>query len=238
MSIERFSPIITPMCGRFAIYSKPADYLVSLTLDPPIEPCDAVENYNAHPTQYLPAVYQNNNTFRCDLLHWGLIPSWSKDTKIGYKTSNARSEIASEKPSFRHAYKHQRCLIPADGWYEWLREGANKQPYYHHRPDQQVSWLAGLWENWVDPKTGESIRSFTLLTKEAEGKAAEIHNRMPVIMQPGNFSTWLSHDLANKVDINELISKQPMVDFDIFPVSSNMNKPQFNNKECINSINL
>lgn len=109
------------MCGRFAIFSKPEDYLSQIGLAGQVESCAAVEHYNAYPTQDLPVLYRNqSHQLRCDLLHWGLIPSWSKDASIGFKTSNARSETAAEKPSFRHAFYKQRCLVPVDGWYEFI----------------------------------------------------------------------------------------------------------------------
>ncbi len=225
------------MCGRFAIFSKPQDYLASLALDGITSTCEAVENYNAYPTQYLPVIYQNHHhELRCDHLHWGLIPGWSKDTRIGFKTSNARSETAADKPSFRHAFKQQRCLIPVDGWYEWKREGRAKQPYYHHRHDQQVIWLGGLWENWMEPDTGESIRSFTILTQAAQGKASQIHNRMPVLINPDNFITWLDNQMNNKQHIDSLMQYHPETDFEIIPVSTNMNSPQYNNSRCIEAI--
>jgi len=225
------------MCGRFAIFSKPQDYMKSIMLDETVAPCDAIENYNAYPTQYLPVLYRSSQSaLLCDLLHWGLIPSWSKDASIGFKTSNARSETAADKPSFRHAFKKQRCLVPVDGWYEWKRDGENKQPYFHHRPDQQVTWLAGLWESWINPETSEPLKSFTILTQDAIGKAKNIHHRMPVIMNPGNALNWLDNRMNDKQLISSLMEYQPETDFEIYPVSKEMNSPKYRDKHCIEAI--
>lgn len=225
------------MCGRFAIFSKPDDYIQQLGLNEDISACPIIENYNAYPTQSLPVVYRNHeNIIRCDLLHWGLIPSWAKDNTIGYKTSNARSETAAEKPSFRHAFKKQRCLIPVDGWYEWKREGKNKQPYFHHRKDNQVTWLAGLWESWVNPETAEYIESFSVLTQDAKGNSAQIHNRMPVFINPNNSQGWLDSSLNDKQLIYNLTNYMPEDDYEIYPVSSKMNSPKFQGQGCIDQI--
>jgi len=222
------------MCGRFAIFSRPEDYLDQLSLDEAIRPCEAVEYYNAYPTQALPAVYRDPKVgLRCELLHWGLIPSWAKDIKIGYKTANARWETAAEKPSFRHAIKQQRAIVPVDGWFEWLREGKQKQPYYHHRPDGQVIWLAGLWEHWINPETSEPLRSFTLLTQDAQGKVAKIHNRMPVCMKPENVPLWLDNQLQARDKIEAIIQDIPKPNYDIYPVTPAMNSPKHQGEDSV-----
>ena len=226
------------MCGRFAIFSKPDEYIQQLGLEAPSSSCPVVANYNAYPTQSLPVLYRDHeNALRCELSHWGLIPSWAKDDSIGFKTSNARSETAAEKPSFKHAFKKQRCLIPVDGWYEWKRDGKNKQPYYHYQ-DQQVTWLAGLWENWTDPRTGKPLHSFTILTQDAKGKARKIHNRMPVFLNSENAENWLDSQLIDTQHVYALMQYLPESDFNIFPVSKTMNSPKINNPSCIKPVDL
>lgn len=226
------------MCGRYSIYTKPADYLTSLGVGEPVSACDPVENYNAYPTQDLPVLYRDTqNSLRCDLLHWGLIPSWSKDKSIAFKLSNARSETAADKPSFRHSFKQQRCMIPIDGYYEWVRDGKNKQPYYHHRVDNQIIWLAGLWENWVSKESGESIRSFTILTQDAVGKASDIHNRMPVFVDgSSNAGAWLDNQIHDKEVICGMMDYSIDDAIEIYPVSKDMNSPKNNSRVCIDVV--
>ncbi len=225
------------MCGRFAIFSKPEDYLDQLGVDGDIKPCAAVENYNAYPTQDLPVVFRDSqHQLQCDLLHWGLIPSWAKDPGIGFKTSNARSETAADKPSFRHAYRHQRCLVPVDGWYEWKREGKNKQPFFHHLQDGKVIWLAGLWEHWLNPESGEPLLSFTLLTRDAKGNAEKIHDRMPVVMNPQRAKNWLDNTFHDRQGIESMMHYLPDNDFEIYPVTRKMNSPKFQGVECMSRL--
>lgn len=218
----------------FCHFSKPDDYLSQIGLAGQVESCVSVEHYNAYPTQILPVLYHNqSHGLSCDLLHWGLIPSWAKDASIGNKTSNARSETAAEKPSFRHAFKSQRCLVPVDGWYEWKRAGKNKQPYFHHRADQKVIWLAGLWEHWINPENDKPLLSFSILTREAVGNAANIHDRMPVCMNPNKAELWLNNDLQDRERIESLMHDMPKEDFEIYPVTVEMNSPKFQGVECI-----
>ena len=225
------------MCGRFAVFSKADDYLAALDAGDVLMGCDAVENYNAYPTQHLPVLYRDTDAvLRYAKLHWGLIPSWSKDTSIAFKLSNARSETADQKPSFRHAFKQQRCVIPVDGWYEWKRDGKNKQPYYHHNIDNQMIGLAGLWESWVSKETGEFIRSFTILTQEATGKAQAIHHRMPVFINPKQANAWLDNQLHDKEAITGIMDYQIDDAIEIYPVSKNMNSPKNEGSKCIEKL--
>lgn len=222
------------MCGRFSIFSRPEEYLQDLSIDVSTDACDMPANYNACPSQQLPVVLMDDDgVVKWRLYQWGLIPGWAKDTSIGFKLSNARSETAAEKPSFRHAFKHQRCLVPVDGWYEWKRDGKYKQPFYHHRKDQQIIWLAGLWESWTAKDSGEHIRSFTILTRDATGQAAKIHNRMPVIITAENASQWLDRDNQRKQQIVELMHEDIDDLLEIFAVSKQMNSPRFNGESCI-----
>jgi len=226
------------MCGRFTIFSKPEDYLASFDVSV-LGACKLPENYNAYPSQRLPVVVSvADDNVKCELYQWGLIPAWAKDTSIGFKLSNARSETAAEKPSFKQAFRQRRCMVPVDGWYEWYRDGKNKQPYYHRRKDQQIIWLAGLWENWVSKETGENIRSFTILTQEASGKAAKIHNRMPVFINPDEALSWLEKNQKNVEMIKSLMSFDLDDALEIYPVSKDMNSPKFNGESCIVPVQL
>lgn len=231
--------IVTRMCGRFAIFSKPEDYLAQANMQGQVTPCQPVVYYNAHPSLNLPAIYRDPaGALRCDLLHWGLIPSWAKDRSIGFKTSNARSETAAEKPSFRQAFSHRRCIVPVDGWYEWFREGKHKQPYFHHRQDKRVIWIAGLWERWVNPEDRKPILSFTLLTRDAVGGAAKIHDRMPVILDTDKFGQWLDPELKDRTRIESLMRIGPEEEYEIYPVNVRMNSPKYLGADCVDRVGV
>ena len=183
------------MCGRFAIYSNTKVIIQQTPFDVQNMILDVKPNYNAAPSQFLPVLYSlDKGPPLLDSLKWGLIPHWAKDPKIGYKMINARSETVSEKPSFRQAFVKRRALVPVDGWYEWLRKGDSKLPFYHTTKDGRLLWLAGLWERWTDKTSGESIRSFSLLTQDSYGDIAGIHNRMPVIMHLDDLGLSALHE--------------------------------------------
>lgn len=180
------------MCGRFAFYS-PAEATAALfgaSAPVPVEP-----RYNIAPTQYVAAIREDENRARSlTMLRWGLIPSWAKDPSIGARMINARAETVAEKPSFRAAYRHRRCLVPADGFYEWHREGAGKTPYFISCASGEPFAFAGLWESWCDEGSGESIQSTTLITTAADTFMASLHHRMPIVLTPAIADRWLAGD--------------------------------------------
>ncbi|NIV17613.1 MAG: hypothetical protein GWN47_04210 [Woeseiaceae bacterium] len=180
------------MCGRFAFYSPSeataALFGVSGSLD--LEP-----RYNIAPTQYVAAIRNAEDDGReLALLKWGLVPFWAKDPTVGNRMINARAETVAEKPAFRAAYKRRRCLVLADGFYEWHKENGGKTPYYISLADEQPFAFAGLWEHWQSKEIDESIESATLLTAEADDFMAQLHHRMPVILEPDTADRWLSGD--------------------------------------------
>jgi putative SOS response-associated peptidase YedK len=178
------------MCGRFAFYS-PTEAAAALfgaagSLD--LEP-----RYNIAPTQYVAAVRSDSEGEReLVKLRWGLVPFWAKDPSIGNRMINARAETVAEKPSYRNAYKHRRCLVLADGFYEWQRHGDSKVPYFISLASGQPFALAGLWENWTDKETGESLQTTTLITTDANPFMAQLHHRMPVILEANTATDWLA----------------------------------------------
>ena len=176
------------MCGRFALQSIPKQVLDEFIIIPP----PVLPRYNIAPTQKAPVVLVGHDGQPVmDELRWGLIPSWAKDVSAGVRAINARAETIAEKPTFRDAFRKRRCLVPASGFYEWRRDGKTKTPYYFtSRKDPIV--FAGLWEQWTDG--AETIHSFTIITTEANGLMAPIHDRMPVILQRGDWWTWLDPD--------------------------------------------
>jgi putative SOS response-associated peptidase YedK len=178
------------MCGRFTITLEAAELQETLGLNS--VPADWKPRFNAAPTQPVGAVL-DGSLRNVEMLRWGLIPSWAKDKEIGSRLINARSETLSEKPSFRNAFARRRCLILADGFFEWRRFADKKipsQPYFFHLQDAKPFAFAGLWETWRSPE-GEMIRSCTIITTQANELVAPIHDRMPVILSGEALWTWL-----------------------------------------------
>ena len=187
------------MCGRFAFYS-PSEAAVALF---GVSTSIAVEpRYNIAPTQYIAAVRNDENKQREQvMLRWGLVPFWAKEASIGNRMINARAETVAEKPAYRAAYRHRRCVVLADGFYEWRREGDSKTPYFISLASGEPFALAGLWENWNDKESGDSIQTTTLITTAANEFMAPLHHRMPVILESNSAGEWLagSNDLLDDV---------------------------------------
>ena len=166
------------------------------------------------------------------ILRWGLIPSWADDPGIGNRLINARAETAAEKPSFRNALRHRRCLIPADGFYEWVKAGKGpKQPYLIRLKDGQPFAFAGLWESWTSPD-GEVIESCTILTTEANEVLRPIHDRMPVIIAPEDYGLWLDPATPPKA-VQEMLRSFPAEKMESQPVSTVVNDPKHETPRCV-----
>ena len=187
------------MCGRFAFYSPTEAAAALFGVEGSV---DVQPRYNIAPTQYVAAI-RNGADEQRELvkLRWGLVPFWAKDPSIGNRMINARAETVAEKPSYRNAYKHRRCLVLADGFYEWHRQGDIKTPYYISLASGEPFALAGLWENWTDKDSGESLQTTTLITTDANEFMAPLHHRMPVILEAATATDWLagSRDLLDDV---------------------------------------
>lgn len=178
------------MCGRYTLSLPIAEVAIELGIDNPefeVEP-----RYNIAPTQRVP-VLTAEKPLHLSLFRWGLIPSWAKDPSIGNKLLNARAETLSEKPAFREAFSQRRCLIPADGFYEWKASPYGKIPQHIHHKNRSLLTFAGLWESWKDAE-GREIRSYTIITTSPNQLMAEIHDRMPVIISPEERAIWLSEN--------------------------------------------
>jgi putative SOS response-associated peptidase YedK len=181
------------MCGRFAFYS-PAEATAALF---GAEKAAALKpRYNIAPTQDIAAVRNTDPDGGREfvLLRWGLVPFWAKDPSIGNRMINARAETVAEKPSFRAAYRRRRCVVLADGFYEWHREGSVKIPYYITLASGDPFAFAGLWENWQDRDSETSLQTATLITTSANDYLASLHHRMPVILEPDRAERWLAGD--------------------------------------------
>jgi putative SOS response-associated peptidase YedK len=215
------------MCGRYTL-STPAGRLAEeFQLDDGA--VDLTPSYNVAPTQEVAAVLEEGGKRRLEMLRWGLVPSWADDPEIGSRMINARSETAPEKPSFRRAFRSKRCLIPADGFYEWKREPGGKQPYYFHMHDGRPFAFAGLWEIW---EKGGSLLTCAILTTRANSVLDGIHDRMPVILPPGSYDAWLDPD-ADREQLIDLMIPYPGDDLETYPVSRFVNSPRNNDERCI-----
>lgn len=181
------------MCGRFAFYS-PTE--ATAALFGATAPTDVEPRYNIAPTQYIAAVRGDGEDAReIAMLRWGLVPFWAKDPSIGNRMINARAETVAEKPSFRAAYKKRRCLILADGFYEWQKVGDRKTPYFISLADGSPFAFAGLWENWNSKETDESLQTAAIITTAANEFMSALHSRMPVVMLPAHAGRWLDGDM-------------------------------------------
>jgi putative SOS response-associated peptidase YedK len=217
------------MCGRYTLKTPVEKLAEEFGFD--ASSVELPPNYNVAPTQEVAAVLAENGHRRLELLRWGLIPSWADDPGIGSRMINARSETAPEKPSFRRAFRERRCLIPADGFYEWKRTNGGKQPFYIHMKEERPFAFAGLWESWKDDG-GPEVRSCTILTTKPNALAREIHDRMPVILPAGSYDAWLDPE-AEKEELVALLAPYPEDEMEAYPVSRFVNSPQNNDPRCV-----
>ena len=168
-------------------------------------------------------------------MKWGLIPSWAKDPKIGHRLINARAETLQEKPSFRSAFKRRRCLILADGFYEWLKLESNKQPYYIHLQDRQLFAFAGLWEEWHSQQH-EVIVSCCIITTEANELIKPLHHRMPLILSCDTYSQWLDPTINVTNQLQGFLTPYDSAQMKTYQVSQNVNRPTYDQPNCLEPI--
>ncbi|GJL69879.1 MAG: DUF159 family protein [Nitrospirales bacterium] len=222
------------MCGRFTRKENFQHLAKQLGLQvlPPMGP-----RYNIAPSQLVACVRTNleSRQRECTELKWGLVPSWAKDPSIGNKLINARGETVAEKPAFRKAFKQQRCLVLADGFYEWKREGKAKQPYYVRFKDHRGFAFAGLWERW-EKNDEDSLETCTLITTSPNAVMEPIHHRMPVVLSFKDFADWLDPSVQNTEQVNALLRPFPPEEMEAFPVSQLVNNPRNDRPECVNPI--
>lgn len=222
------------MCGRFALFSLPIELQQFFDAHPiafGIQP-----NYNVAPTQEIPVIVQHEDARHIKKRHWGLVPFWAKDISIGARMINARVETLSSKPAFKAALKHRRCLIPANGFYEWVGKAASKQPYYLCLPSGEPLAFAGLYEIWEDkevpPDTGP-YKSCTIITMDASESVKDIHIRMPLILKPEAYDEWLDPGNKEPAKIEKLLKTKFVRDLNRHPVSRMVNQVGSNKKECM-----
>jgi putative SOS response-associated peptidase YedK len=219
------------MCGRFVGYRN----LEALKAHFPIDRVEAtlIPNYNVAPTQMIPAIVRQDDENVPRTFKWGLVPFWVKDPSIGNKMINARSETVESKPSFRNAFQKRRCLIPADGFYEWKGPKGSKQPVFITLPGEELFGFAGLWEVWDDKgKAEEPPYTCTIITTDASPSIQEIHHRMPVILTPEAFEDWIEESTDTDA-LKEILRSQFQKELAFRPVSKAVNKVDNNSVKLI-----
>jgi putative SOS response-associated peptidase YedK len=215
------------MCGRFVGFRPIKELVEYFPID--VSDIDITQNFNVAPTQEILAITRHDEKNHLEKLHWGLVPFWAKDTTIGSRMINARSETVTTKPSFKTAFKWRRCLILADGFYEWKGDKGNKQPMFLTLPNGRPFAFAGLWETWDNRgKEPTPYRSCTILTREASESVLPIHNRMPVILKPEAFEPWLSRENQDVQLLQDIIQNQIFTKLKSFPVSKQVNSVKVN----------
>jgi putative SOS response-associated peptidase YedK len=219
------------MCGRFSLETNTAAVAryFCLPRQLPLEP-----RWNIAPGQDILAVRVDSRDGRVPvMLHWGLIPPWAKDKAAGYRMINARAETVAEKSSFKAAYRARRCLIPADGFYEWKKTATGKQPYHVRKADSGLFAFAGIWESWADQQTKEVIESCSILTTAANDLLKPLHDRMPVVLAEEDFDPWLHADPQN---LGPLLRPRHWQGFELIPVSAYVNNARNEGARCIEPV--
>jgi len=222
------------MCGRFARYSLSRELERYFNALPPSFEIQA--SYNVAPTQEIPVIVQLEDARHIKKRHWGLVPFWAKDISIGSRMINARVETLSSKPAFKAALKHRRCLIPANGFYEWAGKEGNKQPYFICLPSGEPLAFAGLYEIWEHkeaPPDAGPYKSCTIITMDASDAVKDIHNRMPLILNPEAYEEWLDPGNKEPAKMEELLMTKHVKELRSYPVSKLVNNAGNNSKDCM-----
>jgi putative SOS response-associated peptidase YedK len=228
------------MCGRFVSASPPDQ--IAAYFDAKLSESVLAPSYNVAPTNDIYAVVEGpDGTRRLEAFHWGLVPVWSKDVKTGLKMINARAETVATSNAYKRAFRQQRCIIPADGFFEWqARPGRpRKQPYFIHRLDGEPLAFAGLWETWRDKSAGPDapwLHSCTIITTTANDTMAPVHNRMPVILPPSAWSEWLAPVNQNVVELGQLLVPAPNELLTMHPVSTDVNNVRVKDAHLVDEV--
>ncbi|MDW3179324.1 MAG: SOS response-associated peptidase [Acidimicrobiia bacterium] len=225
------------MCGRFASTTPPDKLAAYFGAEAPAEP-DAVEpDYNVAPTRDVPVVRVREGSRHLDYLRWGLVPRWAKDLRIGSKMINARAETVATKNSFRSAFARRRCLVTADGFYEWKRlDPKTKQPMYISRLDGDPMAFAGLFERWTDAENLREIHTFTIITTTPNATMEPIHDRMPVLLAPKNWDQWLDPAYEETDELTKLLVPAPDGLLGAYPVSDQVNNVRNNEPSLLDPV--
>jgi putative SOS response-associated peptidase YedK len=218
------------MCGRFELHSAFEIIAQIFGLAGGVSTVPA--SYNIAPGQHIAIIVNEGGKNRLATCRWGLVPTWAKDLKEGYKMINARAETVAEKPSFRQSFSRHRCLVVADGFYEWKNEGGKKKPVYVHQKNGKPFGMAGLYNLWTSPE-GEQVCTGTIITTDANESLKPVHDRMPVIAPPDKYDLWLDPDVQEKEKLLPMLKPYPDEELELFDVSTRVNSPKNDSAENI-----
>lgn len=221
------------MCGRFTFAVKPDEIIYRFGLDS--IPFDILPRYNIAPGENISAIIEDKGQRRIGQLRWGLVPSWAPDARGGYKMINARAETLTEKPAFRRLFERKRCIIPADGFYEWQQRPSGKQPMRIMMRNGEPFAFAGLFDTWSSPE-GEKINTCTIITTRPNEVVRDIHDRMPVIIRKEDESIWLNRERYDAALLQSLLVPYDSAQMRAYPVSSMVGSPKNDMPECIKEI--
>lgn len=225
------------MCGRFTLHTPAARIREAFALGTAgcaAETGELRARYNIAPSQDVAIVRAGDAGRELAMVRWGLVPHWSKEPQTKYATINARIESVAEKPAYRTAFRQRRCLVPADGYYEWRATDGVKVPYHIRRPDGDVFAFAGLWERWEGD--GRVLESCTLIVMPSSAGLRPLHARMPAIIDPANYDAWLDRGITHKQDIMACLDARSAQALECFPVSRRVNSPANDDARCIQPV--
>lgn len=219
------------MCGRYRLSRR--KQIIAEHFETADWHDDWSPRYNIAPAQSVPVIRQHPKqpVRQISIMRWGLIPNWAKEPSIATGTINAKSETAATKPAFRDSLRFRRCLIPADGFYEWKRAGRSKQPYCFEINEGELFAFAGLWDGWKNAE-GQWIKTCSILTTTPNAVTSTVHNRMPVILDPASFDVWLDPGMTNVQVISELLKPYDATPMRRYPVSNRVNRVENDDEEC------
>ena len=220
------------MCGRYTLIQTEG---LHERFDTENKVTDLRPNYNAAPTQLMPVITRNSPN-KLEVMKWGLLPVWAKDSKIAYSTFNARMESVAEKATYKASFRHHRCLVPCDGFYEWKKEGTTKQPYYIRLKSQETFAFAGLYNIWQD-SNGNELPTYTIITTQPNSLMEGIHDRMPCILKKDDEATWIDPTQRTDTELLRYLSPFDADLMEAYLVSKEVNKATINGKELILPLN-
>lgn len=222
------------MCGRYTLHQDSENLATRYKLSS--KPESIRDNFNVAPAHFMPIIVEEDGKPKLEMMKWGLVPVWAKDPNIGYKMINARSESIFEKPAWRSVILKKRCLIPADGFYEWKKfmtdEKERKQPFYIHPKQEEIFSFAGVWEAWKDSENN-IWKTYSIITTEPNKEMSSIHDRMPVILHPEDESSWLESSRVTRDSIEPLL--RPLEDgaLEMYKVSTDVNTVKNNDEHLL-----